>query len=87
MGSQEDSNIKSQQSHLPNLEFPSIMIVFGRRTCEDVVSYLSNWKNLLCIADFQNPNICGFVGENEGVHTDRPVSGTLRNCPTIDVED
>mgnify|MGYP007002623402 CR=1 FL=1 len=38
---------------------------------------------------FQNPhNICGFVGENEGVHTDRPVSGTLPELPdNFDVED
>ena len=60
-------------------------------TCEDVVSYLSNpsEKPFICIADFQNPhNICGFVGENEGVHTDRPVSGTLPELPdNFDVED
>lgn len=39
--------------------------------------------------DFQNPhNICGFVGANEGVHTDRPISGTLPELPTnFDVED
>ena len=60
-------------------------------TCEDAVAYLSNppQKPFICIADFQNPhNICGFVGANEGVHTDRPISGTLPELPAnFDVED
>ena len=53
-------------------------------TCEDAVAYLSNppKEPFICIADFQNPhNICGFVGANEGVHTDRPISGTLPELP------
>ena len=60
-------------------------------TCEDAVAYLSNppKEPFICIADFQNPhNICGFVGANEGVHTDRPISGTLPELPAnFDVED
>ena len=60
-------------------------------TCEDAVAYLSNppEEPFICIADFQNPhNICGFVGANEGVHTDRPISGTLPELPAnFDVED
>ena len=60
-------------------------------TCEDAVAYLSNppEEPFICIADFQNPhNICGFVGANEGVHTDRPISGTLPELPAnFNVED
>ena len=60
-------------------------------TCEDAVAYLSNppEEPFICIADFQNPhNICGFVGANEGVHTDRPISETLPELPAnFDVED
>ena len=53
-------------------------------TCEDAVAYLSNppKEPFICIADFQNPhNICGFIGENAGVHTDRPISGPLPELP------
>ncbi len=60
-------------------------------TCEDAVAYLSNppKEPFICIADFQNPhNICGFIGENAGVHTDRPISGPLPELPdNFDVED
>lgn len=60
-------------------------------TCEDAVAYLGNppKKPFICIADFQNPhNICGFVGENQGVHTDRPISGELPELPAnFEVED
>lgn len=60
-------------------------------TCEDAVTYLSNppKEPFICITDFQNPhNICGFVGENEGIHTDRPISGELPELPAnFDVED
>lgn len=53
-------------------------------TCEDAVAYLSNppEEPFICIADFLNPhNICGFVGENEGVHTDHPIPGELPPLP------
>lgn len=53
-------------------------------TCEDAVAYLSNppQEPFICIADFLNPhNICGFVGANEGVHTDRPLSTPLPELP------
>jgi Arylsulfatase A and related enzymes len=53
-------------------------------TCSDVVDYLTDppAKPFICIADFQNPhNICGYIGANEGVHTDRPISGELPPLP------
>lgn len=53
-------------------------------TCEDAVTYLSNppKEPFICIADFQNPhNICGYVGENKGVHTNSPTSSPLPELP------
>lgn len=53
-------------------------------TCEDAVAYLSNppKEPFICIADFQNPhNICGYVGENKGVHTNSPTSTPLPQLP------
>lgn len=53
-------------------------------TCEDAVAYLSNppQEPFICIADFQNPhNICGYVGERQGVHTDPSFNGTLPELP------
>lgn len=53
-------------------------------TCEDAVTYLSNppEEPFICIADFQNPhNICGYVGENKGVHTNTPIRGSLPELP------
>ncbi len=53
-------------------------------TCQDVVSYLSNppEKPFIAIADFQNPhNICGYVGANQGVHTNTPFNGALPELP------
>lgn len=53
-------------------------------TCEDAVAYLSNppQEPFICIADFQNPhNICGYVGENKGEHTDQPISVPLPELP------
>ena len=60
-------------------------------TCEDAVAYLSNppQEPFICIADFQNPhNICGYVGENKGEHTDKPITGSLPELPAnFEVED
>ncbi len=60
-------------------------------TCEDAVTYLSNppQEPFICIADFQNPhNICGFVGANEGIHTDKPINGPLPELPeNFEVDD
>lgn len=60
-------------------------------TCEDAVAYLSNppKEPFICVADFQNPhNICGYVGENKGVHTNTPISGSLPELPpNFEVED
>lgn len=53
-------------------------------TCKDVVAFLSDAPQtpFICIADFQNPhNICGYVGANEGVHTDPPFQGDLPELP------
>ncbi|MEG2151317.1 MAG: sulfatase-like hydrolase/transferase [Bacteroidaceae bacterium] len=53
-------------------------------TCKDVVSYLKHpsQKPFICIADFQNPhNICGFVGDNKGVHIDKPITEPLPELP------
>lgn len=53
-------------------------------TCQDVVSYLSapSQKPFICIADFQNPhNICGYIGENQGPHIDKPIPGELPQLP------
>lgn len=53
-------------------------------TCEDAVTYLSNppEEPFICIADFQNPhNICGYVGENKGVHTNTPIRDSLPELP------
>ncbi|WP_221659887.1 sulfatase family protein [Bacteroides salyersiae] len=60
-------------------------------TCKDAVAYLSNppQKPFICIADFQNPhNICGYVGENKGEHTNKPITGSLPELPAnFEVED
>ena len=60
-------------------------------TCEDAVTYLSNppKEPFICITDFQNPhNICGYVGENKGEHTDKPITGSLPELPAnFEVED
>lgn len=60
-------------------------------TCEDAVAYLSNPPKdpFICIADFQNPhNICGYVGEKKGAHTDTPISGSLPELPSnFEVQD
>lgn len=60
-------------------------------TCEDAVAYLSNppQEPFICIADFQNPhNICGYIGENKGEHTDKPITGPLPELPAnFEVED
>lgn len=53
-------------------------------TCQDAVAYLSNppQEPFICIADFQNPhNICGYVGANQGVHTNPPFNGKLPELP------
>lgn len=60
-------------------------------TCEDAVAYLSNppQEPFICIADFQNPhNICGYVGEKKGVHTDTPINVQLPELPSnFEVQD
>lgn len=60
-------------------------------TCEDAVAYLSNppKEPFICVADFQNPhNICGYVGENKGIHENPPVVGELPELPdNFEVED
>lgn len=53
-------------------------------TCQDVVGYLNHppAQPFICIADFQNPhNICGYIGANEGPHTDQPLKGRLPKLP------
>lgn len=53
-------------------------------TCRDVVGYLNNppEQPFICIADFQNPhNICGYIGANEGKHTDKPLNRELPPLP------
>ena len=60
-------------------------------TCQDAATYLKNppQKPFICIADFQNPhNICGYIGENKGVHQNPPFNGELPQLPqNFEVED
>lgn len=59
--------------------------------CQDVVEYLScpPERSFICVVDFQNPhNICGYVGENAGVHTNKAIHGELPELPVnFEVED
>ncbi len=56
-----------------------------RDTTEKAVAFLRQHRDpspWLMVADLNNPhNICGWVGENQGVHDDKPILGPLPELP------
>lgn len=60
-------------------------------TVEKTIDFIKSNKDkpFLLVSDLQNPhNICGWIGENEGVHDDIPISDPLPELPlNFDIED
>ncbi len=87
---EEQIKIPDEEEAFP-LNFDTYQDIYTTKKCVDFLENHNFEKPLLMVADLVNPhNICGWIGENSGVHndieTDRPLPPLPENFDFDDIE-